>query len=103
MIYFDTMGLYFQSCQTLQQRIAAIDNIIAALLASQADGGLNTKEYQLNDGQTIIRQVYRGPETIAKAITQWERTQQYYINRLNGRVKRLVDVKNFTAPYGNTR
>lgn len=105
MVIFDTCGLYFQSQTTLQGRIAAIDSIIASLISSQADGagGLNTTEYQLNDGQTIIRQAYRGPEAIAKAIQFWERTQQMYINRLNGRMSRLMDVKNFTSPYGNQR
>jgi hypothetical protein len=106
MVYYDTCGIYFQSCKTLSDRVTAIDNIIGALIASQADaiaGTLNNKEYQLNDGQTIIRQVLRGPQEIAHAIAFWERTQQMYINRMNGRVSRLVDVKTFNSPRGNTR
>lgn len=105
MVTFDTCGLYFQSKTTLMSRITAIDSIIAALLAAQADAaaGINTSEYQLNDGQTIIKQVARGPKAIAEAIMSWESIQQMYINRVNGRVRRLVDVKNFTSPYGGTR
>lgn len=98
MVVFDTCGLYFQSRKTLQDRIVAIDNIIAALIVSGetiATGGDAVSEYQLNDGQTIIKEVYRGSANIARALEYWEKIQQKYINRVNGRVIRSIDSKNF--------
>lgn len=97
MVYFDNCGLYVQSVTTLEAKIAAIDAIIDALevQALNAAATQNLSEYQLNDGQTIIRQTYRGAQGIANAINQFESIKQRYLGRLNGRVFRAVDSKNF--------
>ena len=97
---FDTCGLYIQSATSLRAKIAAIDAIIDALIVQSADATLtqNLSEYQLNDGQTIIKQVYRGENGIADAIDRFETIKQRYVNQLNGRVIRAVDSKNF--PHG---
>lgn len=98
-IYFDTTGRYLQSCTTLQAKITALDNVIAILesqlLTPASSGNDNISEYQLNDGQTIIREVYRGTKGITKALESMEMLKQKYVNRLNGRVHRAVDSKNF--------
>lgn len=96
-VYFDSCGLYIQSATTLRAKIAAIDAIIDALEAQAIDAVAtqNLTEYQLNDGQTIIRQTYRGAGGIAKAIEDYERIKQRYVNRLSGRVFRAMDSKNF--------
>ncbi len=97
---FDTCGLYIQSATTLRAKITAIDAVIDALELQAADSVLtqNISEYQLNDGQTIIKQTYRGAKGIADAINSFEAIKQRYVNRLNGRVFRAVDSKNF--PHG---
>lgn len=103
MVFFDRCGLYIQSKQSLQDKIAAIDAIIDALIIQSADAILseNISEYQLNDGQTIIKQVYRGSANISKAILAYESIKQIYVNRLNGRVVRSIDSKNFRNFHGN--
>ncbi len=104
MVFFDRCGLYIQSKTTLQAKIAAIDAIIQALEDSAllvAGGGDAVSEYQLNDGQTIIKQVYRGTAGIAKAINDFEAIKQRYVNRLNGRIIRSIDSKNFRNFRGN--
>ncbi len=98
-VYYDTTGRYIESCKTLQQKIAAIDNVILLLIgqlrAPASTGSDNVSEYQLNDGQTIIREVYRGTRGITDALAALEIQKQMYVNRLNGRVHRLIDSKNF--------
>jgi hypothetical protein len=103
MVYYDTCGLYIQSRTTLEAKIAGIDAIIDALelAALAAASGSNVSEYQLNDGQTIIKELFRGPQGIATAINNFEAIKQRYVNRLNGRVVRAVDGKNFRHNYGN--
>lgn len=97
MVYFDSCGVYVQSQTTLAAKIAAIEAIISALETSAltAAGGDGVSEYQLNDGQTIIKQVYRGSAGISRAINDFEAIKQRYINQLQGRMVRLVDSKNF--------
>ena len=94
---FDTCGLYIQSATSIQAKIAAIDAIIDALIVQSADAVLtqNLSEYQLNDGQTIIKQVYRGEKGITDAILAFEQMKYRYVRRLNGGVYRAVDSKNF--------
>jgi len=103
MVYFDRCGLYIQSKQSLHDKIVAIDAIIDALIVQSADAiaSENITEYQLNDGQTIIKQVYRGASNISQAIMSFESIKQIYVNRLNGRVVRSIDSKNFRNFRGN--
>lgn len=98
-VYYDSCGRYIQSYTTLHDKIVALDNVIsileAQLLTPASAGNDNVSEYQLNDGQTIIREVYRGTKGITQALESMEILKQKYVNRLNGRVHRLVDGKNF--------
>jgi hypothetical protein len=97
MVYYDSCGVYVLSKKTLAEKIQAIETIILALEASAltSAGNEGISEYQLNDGQTIIKQVYQGSGGVAKAINDFEAIKQRYINQLQGRVYRLVDSKNF--------
>lgn len=94
---FDSCGLYIESKTTLRAQIAAMDQIILALNAAilRAATGEDVTEYQLNDGQTIIKQINRGVNAMTKSLLQIETLRNYYVNKLNGRVFRLVDSKNF--------
>lgn len=102
MVIYDSCKKYLQSATTLEAKISAIDAIIDALTLSAIDianGGDQVNEYQLNDGQTIIREVYRGTQRIAAAINAFEAIKQRYVSRYNGRVKRMIDSKSFRT-YG---
>jgi len=98
-IYFDSEGLYIQSQSSITAKITAIDNIIDALLLTAAKGATtdNISEYSLNDGQTIIRTLYRGTDGIYKSIQSFQRLRTYYVNQSTGRVVRLMDSKSFNT------
>jgi len=100
-IIFSSCGLYIQSQKTLQDKITAIDKVIDALILSGETMAINDsiQEYSLNDGQTIIKTIYKGGVGIATAMRYWEGIRQMYINRLNGRMVRLVDGKNFPRRF----
>lgn len=102
MVYFDSASIYIQSQSTLEAKIAAIDAIIEALEleALNMAGKASIQEYSLNNGQTIIKTIYRGAVGIASAIEDFERIKTRYINRLNGRHVRLVDSKRFNGRNG---
>lgn len=102
MVIFDRCDIYIQSQTTLLAKIKAIEAVIQALEDQALKATLNesVEEYQLNTGQTIIRQVYRGSAAIGKAINDFEAIKQRYVNRYNGRVIRAVDSKNFQNFYG---
>lgn len=96
-IYFDSAGLYIASQSSINAKITAIDAIIDALLITAADSAANAgiSEYSLNDGQTIIRTTYRGPDAIYTSIQSFQKLKIWYQNQSMGRVVRLVDSKNF--------
>jgi hypothetical protein len=103
MVYYDSAAIYIQSQQTLCDKITAIDNIIAALEVEALNmaGKASIQEYSINDGQTIIKTIYRGAVGIASAIKDFETIRERYVQRLNGRHVRLVDSKNFTGRNGS--
>ena len=90
-------GLYIESKKSIRAKITAVQAIINALITAATDsagtGGID--EYQLDDGQTKIRQTYRSVEDIWKAINGFEKQKQYYINQLDGRQMRNVPEQNF--------
>lgn len=101
-VYYDSAYKYIDCASDLRSKIARIEAIIAALetTALKAAANDNISEYSLNDGQTVIRTVYKSAQDVLNSIMAFEKIRQMYINRLNGRVIRLVDGKNFTGRYG---
>jgi hypothetical protein len=99
MVYYDSASKYIDCASDLRDKITRIETIISALedTALKAAANDNITEYSLNDGQTIIRTVYKGADAVLNSIMAFEKIRQMYINRLNGRVMRLVDSKNFTG------
>lgn len=97
MVTYETCGIYVQSQTTLKAKVAAIDAIIDMLLATALDmaGKDDIQEYSLNDGQTIIKTIYKGSVSIASAIRDFQRIRNIYANQINGRMVRLVDSRNF--------
>ncbi len=97
MAIYTSADVYVDSKTSLRAKIAAIEEIQAALLTSAlkaaAKGAIS--QYSLNDGQTIIQTTYRNSKEIEASYNAFERIRQMYLNRLNGRRIRLVDSKNF--------
>ena len=86
--------LYIQSSTDIVDKIKKIDLLIEALEASALKGAgkAHIEEYEINDGQSKIRNIYRDMEEVLKAIMVFESLRQMYINRLPGkRTMRLVD------------
>jgi len=97
MVIYDSSLVYIQSATTIVGKIAKIDAIISALEDTAIKSAVNEHitEYSLDDGQSKIRTIYRGTAAVLKSIQAFEQLKQMYVNRLNGRVTRLVDGKNF--------
>lgn len=96
MIVYGSEREYLESQTTLENRIAAIDAIIEALLLTAASSTANEgiSEYWLNDGQTQIKTIYRSGMQIQNAVVAWQRMRNYYANNKAGRVSRFMDAKN---------
>lgn len=98
MVYFSSAYIYIESCSDLRAKIAAIEAIQAALETSALTAATtgHISEYMLNDGQTIIKAIYRNVSEITRSINDLEKIKQRYIIKLNGgRMTRLMDEKNF--------
>lgn len=95
MVVYDSAYIYINSATTLCDKIDKIDSIITALedtaLKSAANDDIT--EYNLDDGQTKIKTVYKGTDAVLKSINSFIKLKQYYVNQLNGRHVRLVDGK----------
>ena len=90
---------YLGTKSSLREKIAAVDAIIATLLTTAATMAEKDyiNEYWLNDGQTQIKTVYKGADDVEKSIVAFERLRMMYANRLQGRMVRLMDAKNFNG------
>lgn len=101
-IYYDTCGLYFASKTDARDKIAAIDAVIDALLTTVLTNITKApiSEYMLNDGQTIIKEVYRDPNKVVEVINTLKMIKQQYANDINGRVHTLISGKNLLPRRG---
>jgi len=79
--------VYIEGATGLIDRLSRIESIIEALELRQVAviGNSDIEEYSLNDGQIQIRTIYKSAESIAKAITAYEKIKQSILNKLNGR------------------
>lgn len=96
-VYYDTAFICIDSQATNEAKLAKIEAIITALedTVLKSVGTGNISEYSLNDGQTVIRTVYRDVQSVIKDLQSLEMIRQRYINRINGHIVRLVDGKSF--------
>lgn len=88
------------ACRTRAQIlviIGQIDALIASLyttaIQSVANGG--TAEYEIDTGQTKQKVKYTTTESVTRAISEYEKLRMMMENKLQNRVVRLVDSKNF--------
>ena len=89
-----TEAEYITNSQGIADRYTRICTIITALENQQIAVIANSdvQEYSLNDGQTVIKTVYRSPDSIAKAIEQYEKIKNRIHAQMTGqRVMRLAD------------
>lgn len=101
MLYYDHEALYIFSKTKAAERVAAIDNIIDTLLItvmSSVQKG-NIQEYMLNDGQTIIKTVYRNPDEVTRVVERLYKLRNLIAQDINSRSVRLVDAKNILSAW----
>jgi hypothetical protein len=102
MVEYFSESNYIESRQSLQDKIAGIDAIIAALIISAGKAATKDgiQEYWLDDGQTKIKTIYKGVDQIWSSINAFKRLKIEYQEQLTGgRITRLVDGKNLSR-YG---
>lgn len=102
MIIFDTVGQYINSATELQDRINNIKQVMAQLRAHRLEMATNPntvmfQSYETDTGQTKIKTTYRDINSINNALQVLEKELQMCYNQANGRVVRLMDVKNFNG------
>ena len=100
MATYDTIFDYYACGTDTADKIARIDAIILALEVSMLKGAVSShvSEYHFNDGQTIIRTIYRDVSEINKAISGLEQMKNRLINNnCLGRVMRLRDEDSFNC------
>ena len=91
---------YLLSCTTRDAKITAIEAIIDALFAQLlvlAQQDTPIEEYMFNDGQTVIKTIYRSSAQIMATINALELQKNKYIN-YGRRSTRMQDVENFIGP-----
>lgn len=93
-----TLEQYLTSAKTLQERISNLEKLIDAMIlstlnASEDGAAPNVSEYQLNDGQMIVKTVYKTYSDLLGGIKKLEQIKQMYMNQLNGRVMSLRDIR----------
>jgi len=102
-VIYESADIFILSATTLEEKIAKVGLVINALLdmsiTAAAKG--NQAEYNVDDGQTKLKMVYRNVTDITAAVMAYQLIQDRLIAQLNnqrtGRVKRLVDVSNFVG------
>jgi len=89
--YYDAPYTYIKTAATLTGQIQKIDEIIGVLLDTLLKGALTAdlEELQLNDGQTIIKTIYRNLDQINSTIDGLTLYRNKLEFKIKGRVKRL--------------
>ena len=96
-VYYGTITEYYESQETIQEKIDALKAIRDALYDSMLEGALKAdiEEYKLNDGQTIIQEVLRDPNQIIGAIDKLDKLINKWVNKGIGRTFKLRDKDSF--------
>ncbi len=107
MVEYNTCAIFINSATEIQARITNIRLVQSALRAQRLAAALdpsmaNIQEYQLDDGQTKIKTIYRSLSEINTAMHVLERELQDCYNQANGRITRSVDSKNLNTRFGYT-
>jgi hypothetical protein len=95
-----TEGEYITNTPNKATRYLRILSIIDALEIQQLAVISNSdiEQYTLNDGQTVITTKYRSPDTIAKAINEYEKIAIRLHAQITGqRIMRLADAQDIQS------
>ena len=98
MATYDTIYDYYACNKQTKTRIEKIDSIIDGLIDAsvQAAANADIEEYRLDDGQTIIKTIYRDMTKLEQAISHFQRIRTRLINdNCIGRVQKLRDRDSF--------
>ena len=99
MIYYASVGDYLAEARNDCAKLAALENIWWALCAASASASdastATVQELMLNDGQTIVKTMYRSPEQLLAAQDDVDRQIQKFKNRLRGRTVQMKSAPNF--------
>ncbi len=97
MVEFDSSEMYIESAKTLKDKVKKIDAVIAGLLTAATTSAANAHitSYSIDNGQTKINAEYSGTASIFASIKGFEELREYYKQKINGRVFRMIDSKNF--------
>lgn len=103
MVIYNSAAIFIESSASLCDKIEKIDLVIAALETTALNSAANDHitEYQLDDGQTKIKTIYKGTDQILKSIDAFEKMKTRYINKLNGHSFRMVDSKSLRSRRKN--
>lgn len=98
-IYYTSFSDYLLCKKKLQDKIAALEELIDIMLVKQAEYALNKDiniaEYWLNDGQISIKTSYKTNYDVLNGIDMLEKLKNRYLNKLNGHQVVLRDSQAF--------
>lgn len=96
-LYFFKLDSAMQTPTQIRTKIAQLDVIIASLydIALKSVSTGNFVRYQIDTGQTKQDVEYSSTESVIKAIEGYEKLRQMLVNKLQPRMFRLMDSKNF--------
>lgn len=100
-IVYTSVGDVLQSCTSIKSRITLLENICDQMLTTmeKATKTGHFDEYKIDTGQTRTEIKYRSLNELALTynvlVQRLDREYARLDSRVNGRVFRLVDVKNF--------
>lgn len=92
MARFDSIYEYITDTSTDLSRLTKIEQCIDALLDAQLKmmGNADVKELQFNDGQTIVKSIFRDFSDIDNAITLLNKQKNAILMGATGRIKIMI-------------
>lgn len=88
--YFNTPSDYIRTATDRVDRIKKIDQIIESIYDSMLDGTGNIEEYHYNDGQTVVKAIYRSLNSMQEAIDLLEARREKERQGLEGSIQHLI-------------
>lgn len=90
MCEYESFTAYINSAEYIKDKLNRVEAVINALYDAATEAADPERavfdEYWLDDGQSKIKAMHRSPEDIFKAIHNYEKIKQMYMNRIQGRV-----------------
>ena len=89
---YTTIEHFFEDKSKVLGKIATYDILIEAFEKSMLDATVSGHllQYEMDDSQTKVRVQYRNMTDMMNTMNNLIKLRQYYVNKSNGRVTRLV-------------